>query len=255
MTRNVKVIPCLDSRDGQVVKGVNFEGVKAVGEIEDLVQQYEADGADELVILDITATEEKRKTMVELVERYMRVSSVPLTIGGGLASVEDVQRMFDAGVQRVSLATAAVKDPDLVEDLIARFGAGKIVVAVDSQWDDATGEYRVLVQGGKVDAGVTLIEYCQRLVGNGVKTVLVTSKDKDGTKSGFDQKMYHAISHVVDLEIIASGGAVSIEDSVETAKNNPNIVGILAASIFHYGEIGVGELKEALVQEGLARND
>lgn len=255
MKRNVKVIPCLDSKDGKVVKGVNFEGVKAVGEIEDLAAKYMATGADELVILDITATEEKRRTMGELVERYRKVSSVPLTVGGGLASVADVERMLAAGAGRISLATAAVKDPGLVEALIDRFGADKIVVAVDSQWDEASGAYQVLIQGGKKLAGVTLIDYCKRLVKNGVTTVLVTSKDKDGTKSGFDQAMYQAISDAVDLEIIASGGAVSVEDSVETAKNNPNIVGILAASIFHYDEISVGELKEALVKEGLASDD
>lgn len=238
----VKIIPCLDIRDGKVVKGVNFENIREVGEILDLLNAYNQGGADEIVVLDISATGENRRTRTSYLKEDLKI---PIVIGGGVGSVEDASWLIGQGAAKVSVGSAAVKDPALVGHMVQELGADKLIVAIDSAWEKGLGQYMVYIGGGRVETGLELVSWAKDLEEMGVEEILLTSKDKDGTQSGYDLAMYEKLSEETNLKIIASGGAGSIDDFVQAAKIK-NISGLLAASLFHMGILTIKDVKEAI---------
>lgn len=239
-----RIIPCLDAKDGKVVKGINFENVKEVGSIEELATKYSQEGADEIVVLDITATSSGDESALDYLKEVKENSSIPITMGGGIRTCEDVEKVLKAGASKVMINSAAVRNPELINEVIENFGSDKIVIGIDSAWDEDKEEYRVYIDAGKTDAG-ELIAWAKEIQDRGAKEILVTSKDKDGTKSGFDLAMYQKISDETDLEIIASGGAGKLAD-FSAADKIENVTGLLAASLFHYGQITIPELRSFL---------
>lgn len=236
-----RIIPCLDAKDGKVVKGINFENIKEVGSIEDLAKKYSDEGADEIIILDITATTSGNESALDYLKKVRANSSIPVTMGGGIRSVEDAEKILDLGASKVLVNSAAVKDPGLVSRLIEKLGPDKLVIAIDSAYDKAKEGYRVYINAGQTDMG-PLEDWVRDLEKRGVKEVLPTSKDKDGTKSGFDLGLYQLIAKETKLEMIASGGAGKLRDFSEVIKIK-NVTGVLAASLFHYEEVGIDQLR------------
>lgn len=244
-----RIIPCLDIKDGTTVKGINFEGLRNAGNPIDLAKKYENDGADELVFLDITATVEERKTFVELVQNISRELSIPFTVGGGISSVEDVRKLLEAGADKISINSSAVKNPHLIADLAKEFGSQCIVVAVDTKF--VNGFDRVFVKGGREITSLKTVEWAKETEKLGAGEILLTSMDGDGTKNGFDIRMTKLVSENVNIPIIASGGAGKIQH-FEDVFNETGVTGALAASIFHFGEISIGELKRELKNKQFA---
>lgn len=238
-----RIIPCLDIKDGKTVKGVKFEDLRSAGDPIELANKYVAEGADELVFLDITATLEGRKTLVKLVEELSREIDIPFTIGGGISSVEDVEILLRAGADKVSVNSAAVRRPDLISELATRFGSQCIVVAVDTRQTSA-GDF-VCINGGKVETKIETLEWIKLATQLGAGEILLTSMDFDGTKSGFDLRMLKQVSEISPLPIIASGGAGSVQHFNELFSET-NVTGALAASIFHFNEINIADLKNNL---------
>jgi len=207
-----KVIPCLDTRDGQLVKGVNFVQLRELGDPAEAAAAYSRAGADELVFLDITATIEGRKTFLDAVKRTVAAISVPLTVGGGIASLDDMQRLFDAGVSKVSINTAAVRNPDLVKKAAAKFGRDKVTVAIDTRKNPAMPSgFEVMIKGGREGAGIDAVEWARKVERLGAAVILPTSMDADGTQAGYDIPMTAAIADAVSVPVIASGGAGELE--------------------------------------------
>ena len=243
-----RIIPCLDIKDGRTVKGINFVGLRDAGDPVELADRYSAEGADELVFLDITATKERRKTLVELVEKVARKVNIPFTVGGGISSVEDVNVLLRAGADKVSINSSAVKNPQLINDLANKFGSQCIVLAVDAKL--INGEWKVFLVGGREETDRKLFEWVREAVERGVGEILFTSMDHDGTKNGFANEALRQISEEVNVPIIASGGAGNIQHFVDTfVKGKADAA--LAASVFHYKEIEIKTLKEELEQQGV----
>ena len=244
-----RIIPCLDVKDGRVVKGVNFVNLTDVGDPVDSARAYYQAGCDELVFLDITATSDNRETTVEMVRHVADQVFIPFTVGGGIRSVEDMNKMLKAGADKVAVNSSAVAHPQLIADCAEKFGSQCVVVAIDAK-KQVDGSWHVYVAGGRKDTGKDLIEWAKEAVGLGAGEILLTSMDKDGTKSGFDLNMLNAVAEVVDVPIIASGGAGNIAHMVEVFENTP-ATGALAASIFHYGEVAIADTKKAMADAGI----
>ena len=246
-----RIIPCLDVKDGRVVKGINFVGLKEVGDPVELAKSYYEQGADELVFLDITATHEQRDTMVQVVEKVASAIFIPFTVGGGIRSVEDIRKMLLAGADKVSLNSAAVKNPKLIQEGAAIFGNQCIVLAVDGKIRLDGSGWNVYVNGGRVDTGLDLLTWVKQAVELGAGEILLTSMDADGTKQGFDIALCKAVRDIVDVPVIASGGCGSLQHFAEVFDEDAADAA-LAASMFHYGEVSVPQVKRYLKERGIA---
>ena len=245
----VRVIPCLDVKDGRVVKGVNFVELRDAGDPVEQAAAYDAAGADELMFLDITASHEGRGAMIEVIARTADVCFMPLSVGGGLRTVEDARAMLRAGADKVSLNTAAVEDPDLIARCADAFGSRAVVAAVDAKrMDDA---WRVFTYGGRRDTGLDAVDYARVAAARGAGEILLTSMDRDGAMNGFDLKLLKAVSTAVDIPVIASGGAGNATHLVEAVKEG-GADAVLAASIFHFGELSISEAKRAMAAAGVS---
>lgn len=238
-----RIIPCLDIKDGATVKGINFEGLRNAGDPIELAKRYEENGADELVFLDITATIEKRKTFVELVQNISKKLSIPFTVGGGISSIQDVQKLLEAGADKISINSSAVRNPQLISDLAKEFGSQCIVVAIDTKFINNSDW--VHVKGGREITNLKTIDWAKEAESLGAGEILLTSMDGDGTKTGFDIRITKLISENINIPLIASGGAGKIEDFDQVFKET-KATGALAASIFHFGEVSILELKKEL---------
>lgn len=245
-----RIIPCLDVKDGRVVKGVNFVQLRDAGDPVELAALYDREGADELVFLDISASVEGRATMVEVVRQTAGEISIPFTVGGGISSVEDMMRMLRAGADKIGINTAAVKHPSLIVDGARRFGSQCIVVAIDAKYNEKWGEWEVYIHGGRTPTGLRAVAWAQEAERLGAGELLLTSMDADGTKNGFDISLTHAISDAVGIPVIASGGAGSAGDFIEVFTEG-HADAALAASIFHYKEVSIAEVKASLQAEGV----
>ncbi|MBK8660202.1 MAG: imidazole glycerol phosphate synthase subunit HisF [Bacteroidetes bacterium] len=240
-----RIIPCLDIKDGRTVKGVNFENLRDAGDAVELARRYADEGADELVFLDITATHEKRKTLATLVERIAQHINIPFTVGGGIGTVEDVNVLLQSGADKVSLNSAAVKHPALIADIADKFGSQCLVLAIDAK-ETATG-WKVYLNGGRLATELDLFAWAQQSEQLGAGEILFTSMNHDGTKNGFANVALRQLSSVVNIPVIASGGAGSMQHFVETFTEG-HADAALAASIFHFQEISIRELKHFLQQ-------
>jgi cyclase len=248
--RSVRVIPCLDVDAGRVVKGVNFVGLRDAGDPVELAARYDAEGADELVFLDITASSDGRDTMVEVARRTAEEVFIPFTIGGGVRSVEDARRLLRVGADKVSINSAAVDRPSLVTELATEFGAQCVVVAIDARRQVDGSGHEVFVHGGRTGAGRLAVEWAQEVVARGAGEILLTSMDRDGTKIGFDLELTRAISDAVSVPVIASGGVGTLDHLVEGVVEG-GADAVLAASIFHFGQHTIREAKQALIDAGV----
>ena len=244
-----RIIPCLDVKDGQTVKGVNFENLKYAGDPVELAKKYSLEGADELVFLDITATNEKRKTIVELVERVAKNVFIPFTVGGGINSTEDIRVILNAGADKISLNSAAVKNPELISECVNYFGSQCIVVAIDAKKID--NEYFVHINAGKKNTGVKLKDWAKEVQRRGAGEILLTSMDFDGTQKGFDIDMNRLVSETVHIPVIASGGAGADSRHFRDVFEKTNVDAALAASIFHFDTLPVKTLKKELEDYGI----
>ena len=238
-----RIIPCLDIKNGRTVKGINFEGLRDAGDPVELAKRYEAEGADELVFLDISATEERRATLIALVAHISAELSIPFTVGGGISKVEDVSALLKAGADKVSVNSAAVKNPQLIKELSSAFGSQCIVLAIDSKVINDSD--KVVIQGGKLPTDWDTIDWAKNGVALGAGEILLTSMGFDGANKGFDTRLLSIISETVNVPVIASGGAGSVEDFSEVFKKT-KVTGALAASIFHFKEIEISTLKNQL---------
>ena len=243
-----RIIPCLDIKDGRTVKGVNFVDLRDAGDPVELAEIYSREGADELVFLDISATEQRRKTLAELVYRVAEKVNIPFTVGGGNSSVEDVDILLQNGADKVSINSSAVKNPQLINDLVAKFGSQCIVVAIDAKQID--GEWIVHLMGGKVPTERKLFEWANEVEERGAGEILFTSMDHDGTKDGFANKALARLSEELNIPIIASGGAGNMQHFADTFVEGKSDAA-LAASVFHFKEIPIKDLKEKLQESGI----
>jgi imidazole glycerol-phosphate synthase subunit HisF len=246
----IRVIPCLDVRDGRVVKGVNFVGLRDAGDPVELAARYDEEGADEIVFLDITASHEGRETVIELAERTAEQVFIPFTIGGGLRSEEDIRGVLAAGADKVSLNSAAVRDPGLVERASARFGAQCIVVAIDAKRREDGSGWEVFLNGGRLPTGLEAVAWAREAAARGAGELLVTSMDRDGTKDGFDVELLAAVADAAPVPLIASGGAGSLAHFAE-AVTSGRADAVLAASVFHDGIYRVADVKAAMAEAGV----
>jgi cyclase len=244
-----RIIPCLDVMNGRTVKGVNFENLRDAGDAVELGALYAAQGADELVFLDITATHEKRKTLTELVRNVSAAINIPFTVGGGISSIEDVRTVLMNGADKVSINSAAVRNPQLINELSREFGNQCIVLAVDVKFE--AGEWSVFLNGGKIPSGFNAQEWIREAVDRGAGEILLTSMNNDGMKNGFAVELTKEISEMVSVPVIASGGAGSMEDFLDVFANG-KADAALAASIFHFREIEIAPLKNYLMANGIA---
>ncbi|MGI5911860.1 MAG: imidazole glycerol phosphate synthase subunit HisF [Syntrophomonadaceae bacterium] len=245
-----RIIPCLDVHEGRVVKGINFENLRDAGDPVELAAYYDREGADELVFLDISASLEGRKTMVEVVEKTAREVFIPFAVGGGISTIDDIRNLLNAGADKVSINSAAVKDPELITQGAKKFGSQCIVVAIDAR-GRVNGGWEVYVNGGKIATGIDAVEWAKEVEKRGAGEILLTSMDKDGTKDGYDIELTAAISEAVGIPVIASGGAGKLEhlyEAVETGKADA----VLCASIFHYREYTIKQAKEYLASKGVS---
>lgn len=239
-----RIIPCLDVRDGRVVKGVNFVNIRDAGDPVELAKYYSDQGADEIVFLDITATSDARDTVADVVERTAAQVFVPLTVGGGIRTLEDFQRLLRAGADKISVNSAAVARPELIAEAAERFGSQCVVLAVDAR-SRGNGTWEVVVAGGRKPTGIDLIEWVKRGEALGAGEILLTSMDADGTKAGFDLAMTKAVTDAVSIPVIASGGCGSLAHFAEVFEET-GCDAALAASLFHFGELTVPQVKEYL---------
>lgn len=246
-----RIISCLDLKDGRVVKGVNFVNLRDAGDPVELATIYEKEGADELVLLDISATEEGRMTLVDAVKQVAKAISIPLTIGGGVASIETIEKLLAAGARKVAVSTAAVKDPSLIEASAQHFGSEKIVVAMDAKRNDKSQDWEVYVHGGRTATGLDAIAWAKQVEAKGAGEILLTSMDADGTKDGYDLPLTRAVAEAVTIPVIASGGAGTPEHFYDVFTKGKADAG-LAATIFHYKELSIPELKQILKEKGVA---
>jgi len=245
-----RIIPCLDVKDGRVVKGVNFVNLRDAGDPVELAATYDREGADELVFLDISASHEGRATMVEVVRQTAGEITIPFTVGGGIAHVDDMKRLLRAGADKIGINTAALKNPELVSEGSRKFGAQCIVVAIDAKFNPAWGEWEVYTHGGRNATGIKALEWAKKVESLGAGELLLTSMDADGTKDGFDLKLTRAVSDLVSIPVIASGGAGKVEHFYDVFEQGHADAG-LAATVFHYKEMTIGEVKSDLRSKGV----
>ncbi len=244
-----RIIPCLDVRDGRVVKGVNFEGLRDVSSPIELAAYYSDSGADELVFYDITASSEGRRLFTDILCETAKRVFIPLTVGGGINTVADFERVLSCGADKVSVNSGAIKNPNLIGEAAKKYGDQCVVLSVDAKRVD--GKYRVFAKGGREDTGLDALEWIKRGVDSGAGEIVLNSIDTDGVKQGFDCEMLEAVIKIVNVPVIASGGAGSIGDFVDLFKKVPDIDAGLAASVFHFGEVDIKELKRELDINGI----
>ncbi len=244
-----RIIPCLDVKDGRVVKGVNFQGLADVSSPVELAKYYSSCGADELVFYDITASAEGRALFTDILREAASSVFIPLTVGGGIRTVDDFDRVLKCGADKVSVNSGAIRDPSLIPQAAKRYGDQCVVLSVDAKRVD--GRFRVFAKGGREDTGIDAIEWIRAGVKNGAGEIVLNSIDTDGVKGGFDLEMLQAVCDVVDVPVIASGGAGCIQDFVDLFQALPKVDAGLAASIFHFGEVKIPALKKALAVEGI----
>ena len=244
----LRVIPCLDVKDGRVVKGVNFVSLRDAGDPVEQAVVYDGAGADELTFLDITASHENRDTILDVVSRTAARVFLPLTIGGGIRSTDDMRRLLLAGTDKCSINSAAVARPELVREAATKFGSQCIVVAVDAK-QTTPGSWQVFTHGGRRNTGIDVVDWCRQVVALGAGEILLTSMDRDGTGTGFDLDLLSAVCRAVRVPVVASGGVGSLEHFVEGAR--AGATGLLAASVFHFGSFTVAQVKQALADSGL----
>lgn len=244
-----RIIPCLDVRDGRVVKGINFVGIKDVGDPVECAAEYDRQGADEICFLDITATNEDRETMVDVVRKTAEKVFVPLTVGGGIRTIEDFTKILRAGADKVSVNSAAVKTPQLISQAADKFGSQCVVCAIDAKRKN-DGSFTVVINGGQVDAEIDAVEWAIKVQELGAGEILLTSMDADGCKDGFDIELLKAVCDAVTIPVIASGGAGKLEHFSEVFEQT-NASAALAASLFHYKELTVSQVKEHLNSKGI----
>ena len=244
-----RIIPCLDVKDGRVVKGVRFVNLRDAGDPVEAAKKYSEEGADEITFLDITASHEKRKTMIDVVERTASEVFVPLTVGGGLRTVEDVRELLLAGADKITINTAAITDPDFVRRASDRFGSQCIVVAIDARRRDGGG-WEIFTHGGRNPTGIDAVGWAAKMEDFGAGEILLTSMDRDGTEDGYDLELTEAISGTVGIPVIASGGAGRLEHLLEAVEAG-RADAVLCASIFHYGKYSINEAKEFLSERGV----
>jgi len=248
-----RIIPCLDVDNGRVVKGVKFVDIRDAGDPVEVARRYDREGADEITFLDITASSDNRETIVHVVEQVASEVFIPLTVGGGIRTVEDVRRMLNAGADKVGINTAAVFNPEFVKEATDRFGSQCIVVAIDAKrvsGDDEPLRWEVFTHGGRKSAGLDAIEWAKKMADYGAGEILLTSMDRDGTKIGFDLELTRAISRAVSIPVIASGGVGDLDHLVAGVKEG-EADAVLAASIFHFAEYSVGEAKQYMAERGV----
>lgn len=244
-----RIIPCLDVRDGRVVKGVNFQGLNDVSSPVELAKYYSDNGADELVFYDITASAEGRQLFTDILREVASTIFIPLTVGGGINTVADFDRVLKCGADKVSVNSGAIRNPELIYDAAKKYGSQCVVISADVKRVDS--EFRVFAKGGREDTGMEAVSWIKRCVDMGAGEVVLNSIDTDGVKQGFDLEMLKAVSDAVDVPVIASGGAGCIDDFVKLFKALPKVDAGLAASIFHFGEVNISELKQKLASEGI----
>lgn len=244
-----RIIPCLDVKNGETVKGVNFENLKYAGDPVSLAKKYSNAGADELVFLDITATNEKRKTIVELVERVAKEVFIPFTVGGGISDIEDIRAILAAGADKISFNSAAVKNPDIINNCADYFGSQCIVVAIDAKRID--GDFYVFINAGQKNTGIKLLDWAKDVEQRGAGEILLTSMDADGTQKGFDIDMCNLVADNVQIPVIASGGAGPASSHFIDVFNKTKVDAALAASIFHFDTLPIGKLKQELEKAGI----
>lgn len=244
MTLAKRIIPCLDVKNGETVKGVNFENLQYAGDPVTFAKKYSDEGADELVFLDITATNEGRKTTAQMVEKVAKQVFIPFTVGGGITSIEDMRRLLSAGADKIAINSAAVKNPDLIKEASTYFGSQCVVVAVDAKYTD--GDFYVFINAGQKNTGIKLIDWVKKVEEHGAGEILLTSMDADGTQSGFDLNMTKLVVENVNIPVIASGGAGAYIEHFVDIFNTANADAALAASIFHYDTLPIGKLKKGL---------
>ena len=244
-----RIIPCLDVRDGKVVKGVNFTGLKEISSPVELAKYYSESGADELVFYDITASSDGRKIFTDILCETAKNVFIPLTVGGGINSLEDFDRVLKCGADKVSVNSGAIKNPDLIERAAKLYGSQCVVLSVDIK--RVNGEFRVFAKGGRVDTGIEAIGWIKRGVDSGAGEIVVNSIDTDGVKNGFDIPMLKAVCDAVNVPVIASGGAGKVEDFIMLFKTLPKVDAGLAASVFHFGEIKIKDLKKEMQKNGI----
>ncbi|MDH5534528.1 MAG: imidazole glycerol phosphate synthase subunit HisF [Betaproteobacteria bacterium] len=246
-----RIIPCLDVTAGRVVKGVNFVGLRDAGDPVEIARRYDEQGADELTFLDITASSDERDTMLQIVEQVAAQVFIPLTVGGGVRSVEDVRRLLNAGADKVSINTAAVQNPQLVAEATGRYGSQCIVVAVDAKRAaGGGGRWEVFTHGGRRPTGIDALQWGRKMAALGAGEILLTSMDRDGTRQGFDLALTRAFSDALEIPIIASGGVGNLDHLVEGVIDG-RADAVLAASIFHYGEFTVRDAKQHMARHGI----
>ncbi|CAL1241831.1 imidazole glycerol phosphate synthase subunit HisF [Candidatus Methylocalor cossyra] len=244
-----RIIPCLDVDRGRVVKGVRFAALRDAGDPVEVARRYDREGADELAFLDITASAERRDTLIQVVERVAGEVFIPLTVGGGIRTLEDIRRLLNAGADKVSLNTAAVARPELVREAAERFGAQCIVVAIDAK-RAAPGRWEIYTHGGRTPTGLDAVDWARRMVAYGAGEILLTSMDRDGTKQGFDLELTRTVSEAVTVPIIASGGVGTLAH-LAAGIIEGKADAVLAASIFHFGDYSLREAKEYLAERGI----
>ena len=249
MSLKVRLIPCLDVKDGRVVKGVNFVALRDAGDPVEQASAYDAAGADELMFLDITASSEGRGLILDVIARTADVCFMPVSVGGGVRTVEDARRLLRAGADKVSVNTAAVNDPDLLSRLADAFGSQAVVCAVDAK-ARPDGGWNIFTHGGRTDTGKDAVEFAALAVAKGAGEILLTSMDRDGAKTGYDIPLLRAVTSAASVPVIASGGAGNAADLVEAVRDG-HADAVLAASIFHFGEVSIREAKQAMAAAGL----
>ena len=248
MTVAKRIIPCLDVNDGRVVKGINFVELKDAGDPVEIARSYNEQGADELTFLDITASSDNRGLLFDIIEKVANQIFIPLTVGGGVRNCDDIRNLLNVGADKVGINTSAILNPNFVSESSSRFGSQAIVVAIDAKKID--DHYEVFTHGGRNATGINAIEWAKKMADFGAGELLITSMDRDGTKKGFDNNLMRSISDVVDIPIIASGGAGSLRHLVDGIKEG-EADAVLAASIFHYGEYSIKEAKKYMHEHGI----
>lgn len=248
-----RIIPCLDLKDGRVVKGVNFINLVDAGDPVQIAKAYEKAGADELVLLDITASRENRSTMLSVVSKIVASVTMPVTVGGGISTVEDAQKLLDQGTHKISISSGAIANPDLINQCAKKFGTEKIVIGIDAKYHKENKKFEVFVHGGRTNTGLDAVSWAKEVEKRGAGEILLTSMDGDGTKSGYDIPLTKAVAQAVSIPVIASGGAGSKEDFLE-ALTTGCADAALAASLFHFKELEIIDLKQYLVENNVVVN-
>lgn len=247
--REVRIIPCLDISEGRVTKGINFVDLKDIGDPVEIARSYDAAGADELVFLDINATSQGRDTLVDVVKKVAEQISIPLSVGGGIRTLSDISRVLEAGAEKISVNSSALKRPELISEAASKFGSQSVIVAIDAK-GRADGGFDVYLNGGRVNTGRDAVKWAEEVEGLGAGEILLTSMDTDGTRDGYDIRLMKAVTDAVKIPVIASGGAGKLEHFVDVIRQG-GADALLVASLFHYGELTVADVKKYLKENGI----